>query len=104
MGEILSLLHKNMQSHNSNNNYLLFDFVTLVLNFHNKNRFTSFKKAIRGEKLIYGMDTIAIEGWGEMLLLWKIEDWTSILILKEIAYVSNFLFNLVSLIYLKDKR
>lgn len=41
-------------------------------------------------------------GWGEILLLLKNENWKSVLIPKKVAFISNFLINLVLLACIQD--
>lgn len=67
------------------------------------NKFTNFRRAIRRQGLLCATEVISIKGWGEILLLLRIENRTSILVLKEVPYVSNFLLNLVSLACLEDE-
>lgn len=52
----------NMHSHNSDNDYLFLDFATFVYIFYNKDRFINFRKTIRGQRLLYSIDTIVIKG------------------------------------------
>lgn len=92
-----------MHSHNSDNNYSLLDSVASVHLFHDKDKFTNFKRAIRGQRLLCGTEVIRIEGWREISSLLRIGNRISILILKEVAYVSNFPLNLVSLGCLEDE-
>ena len=103
MGRVSALSRWDMHSHNSDNNYSLLDSAASVHVFHDKDRFTNFRRATRGQGLLCGTDTITIEGWGEISLPLRIGNRTSILILKEVAYVSNFPLNLVSLACLEDE-
>ena len=103
MGKVLALLRWNMHSYNFDNNYLLLDSAASVYVFHDKDRFNNFKRAIKSQRLLCGIDTITIEGWGEISLPLRIGNQKSILILKKVAYVSNFPLNLVLLAYLEDK-
>lgn len=93
-----------MHGYYSNNNYLLLDFFIFIFIFHNKNKFTNFKKTIRGQRLLYGTEVITIKVWEEILLLLRIKNQLSILIVKKITYVSKFLLNLILLICLEDKK
>ena len=43
-----TLSYWNVHSHNSDNNYLLLDFITSINIFHNKDKFTNLKRATRG--------------------------------------------------------
>lgn len=74
MGRVSALLRWDMHSHNFVNNYALLDSAFFVHVFHNKNRFTNFKKATRDQSLLCGTDTIAIKGWGEISLSLRIRD------------------------------
>ena len=103
MGRVSAFSYWDKHSHNSYNNYLLLDSATSVHVFYDKNRFINFRKAIKDQKLLYGTDTLAIEDWEKISLPLRIGNRTSILILKEVAYVSNFPLNLVSLTYLEDE-
>ena len=103
MGTASALSHWNVHSHNSDNNYSLLDSAASVHVFHNKDKFTHFKRATRGQGLLCGTEVIMIEGWGEISLPLRIGNQTSILILKDVAYVPNFPLNLVSLGCLEDK-
>lgn len=93
-----------MYSHNSDNNYLLFDFNFSVNVFHDKNKFINFKRVTRGQRLLCGIEIIMIKGYGKISLFLRIKNQISILILKKITYVPNFPLNLVSLGCLEDKR
>ena len=103
MGRVLALSDWDIYSHNSDNDYLLLNSATSVQVFHDKDRFINFRRATKDQRLLCGTETITIEGWGEILLPLKIVNRISILILKEIAYVSYFPLNLVSLTSLEDE-
>lgn len=51
-----------MHSHNLDNNYLLSDSTLFVHIFYDKDNFTNFKRAIRGQGLLYRTEVIIIEG------------------------------------------
>ena len=91
----LVLSHWDMHIHNSINNYSFFDFVSSIYIFHDKNKFTNFKKSIKEQGLLCGIKIIMIKSWKEISLSLKIGNQTLFLILKEIAFVPNFLRNLV---------
>lgn len=74
MGRASTLLYWDMHSHNSNNNYLLLDSATFVYVFHDKNKFTNFRKVIRGQRLLYGTKVIIIKGWKEISLPLRIKN------------------------------
>ena len=103
MGRESALSHLDVHSHNSDNNYLLFDSATSIHLFHDKNKFTNFKGATRSQGLLCGTEVITIKGWGEISLPLRIKNRTLILILKRVAYVPNFPLNLVSLGCFEDK-
>ena len=69
MGRALALSNWNVHSHNSDNNYLLLNFAASVHVFHNKDKFTNFKRATRGQRLLCGKEVITIKGWKEVSLL-----------------------------------
>ena len=71
--------------------------------FYSKDRFSNFKRPIKRQKLKCDRGIMPIEGWEEVFLSMKIRDWTSMLMLRNIAYVSNFLLNLVLLETLERK-
>lgn len=103
MGRESAISHQDMHSYNSDNTYLLLNFAASVYIFHKLDKFTNFKRAIREQKLFCGTEIILIKRWEEISLLLRIENWTSIMLLKEITYVLNFPLNLVLLAYFKDK-
>lgn len=103
MVRVLALLRWKMHSYTSDNNYFLLDFAASVYIFHNKDKFTNLKKAIKGQRLLCGINIIIIKSWGDISLLLRIRNKKSILILKEVFYVSNFPFNHISLVYLEDE-
>ena len=51
-----------MHSYNSDNDYSFLDSATFVYVFHDKNRFTNFKRATKGQGLLSGIENITIEG------------------------------------------
>ena len=103
MGRVLALLDWDIHSYNSENNYSLLYFATSVHVFHYKNMFTNLRKDIRGQGLLYGTETITIEGSREISSPLKIGNRTAILILEAIAYISYLLLNLVSLACFEDE-
>ena len=103
MGRVSALLHWDVYSYNSDNNYLLLDSAASLHVFYDKDKFNNFRRVTKSQELLSGKKVITIKGWGEISLSLRIRNQTSILILKEVAYVPNFSFNLVSLGCLKDK-
>ena len=103
MGIASALSHWNVHSHNSDNNYSLLNSAAFVHIFHNKNKFTNFRRVTRGQGLLCGTKIIMIKGWGEISLPLRIGNQTSIFILKDIVYIPNFPLNLISLGWLEDK-
>ncbi len=103
MGGVSALSRWDVDEHTTDKNYSLLDSAASVRVFHNMNKFTNFRTTTKGQGLLCGTEVIPIKGWGEISLPLKIENRTSILILKEVAYVSNFLLNLVSLACLEDE-
>lgn len=66
-----------MYSHNSENNYnnyWLLDFITFVHIFYNKDEFTNFKWAIRGQRLLCKIEIIMIKSWRKISLPLKIRN------------------------------
>lgn len=92
-----------MYSYNFDNNYLLLNFTISVHVFHKKDTFTNFKRVTKDHKLLCSTKIIIIKEWEEILLPLKIKNQILILILKEVAYIPNFSFNLISLDCLKDR-
>ncbi len=75
----------------------LLDSAASVHFFNIKERFSNFKRAIKGQGLLFGSKFIAIEGWGQISLPLKVKSRIKLLILNNVAYISNFPLNLVSL-------
>ena len=103
MGGVSALSRWDVDEHTADNNYSLLDSAASVHVFHNMNKFTNFRTTTKGQGLLYGTEVIPIKRWGEISLQLKIENRTLILILKEVACVSNFPLNLVSLACLEDE-
>lgn len=61
MSKVSVFLDQNIHSQNFDNDYLLLDFAASIYVFHDKDRFTSFKRVIKNQKFLYGIDTIAVE-------------------------------------------
>lgn len=72
-------------------NYLLLDLIFFIYVFYLKERFSDFKKLIRRQKLLYNKKIVLIKSWVKVVLSLKVKNWTSILILKNVTYISNFL-------------
>ena len=103
MGRASALSHWDVHSHNYDNNYSLLDSAASVHVFYNMDKFTNFRRAIRGQGLLCGTEVISIKGWGEISLPLRIGNRTSILLLKKVAYISIFPLNLVSLACFEDE-
>ncbi len=103
MGRVSALSRWDLDEYTTNNNYSLLNCAASVNVSHNMNKFTNFRTARKRQGLLFDTGVILIKGWGEISLALKIGNRTSILILKEVAYVSNFLWNLVSLSCLEDE-
>ena len=74
MNTASALLYQNVHSHNSDNNDLLLDTAASVHVFYDKNKFSNFKRATRGQELLCGIGVIMIKGWGEISLPLKIRN------------------------------
>ena len=83
--------------------YSLLDSAASVHVFHNKERFSRFKCAKKGQGLLCGGGFMPIEGWGEVALPLKARNRRSVLTLKSVAYIANFPVNLVSLACMQDQ-
>ena len=79
------------------------DLTAFIHVFHLKERFSNFKRSARRQKLLYNRGIITIKGWGEVTLLLKIRNRTSIFALKNVTYITDFLLNFVLLTVLKDQ-
>ena len=84
-------------------NCSLLDSAASVHVFHSKERFSYMRRPTRRQGLLRGGGVVPIEGWGEVTLPLKVGNRTSILVLKNVAYISNFPLNLVSLATLEDQ-
>ena len=91
-------------SEKKNPKYSLLDSGASVHVFHTKERFSNFRTSSSNERLLCGTSFIPIEGWGQVLLPLLIGSQTKFLVLKKVAYVSDFPLNLVSLAGLEDQR
>lgn len=81
----------------------LLDSAASVHVCHTKERFSNFRRPKGKRGLLCGGGLVPIEGWGEVALPIKVENQTSVLLLKNVAYISNFSLNLVSLGVLEDQ-
>ena len=81
----------------------LLDSAASVHVFNSKDRFSNFRRPARRQKLKCGGGIMPIKGWGEVSLPMKVGNRTSILMLRNIAYVSNFPLNLILLRTLERK-
>lgn len=87
---------------NATGSCVLLDFAAFINVFYKKKRFSHFKKAFKKQKLLCGSGTILIKDWYEIFLPFKVENQTSIFVLKNITYISNFSINFVLLSILAD--
>ena len=62
MNKVSTFSDWDMHSHNSDNDYLLLNSTAFVHIFHNKNRFTNFRRATKNQRLLCGIETIIIGG------------------------------------------
>lgn len=84
-------------------NYTLLDSAVFVYIFHNQSCFTNFCKVRRRRSLLCGQSIVKIEEWGDILLLFRVENWVPIFVLCNITYISKFSLNLISLLCIKDQ-
>lgn len=103
MSIVSALLHCNVQGNNSHYNSLLLHFAASIHVSYDKNKFTTFIKATRSQELLCSTKVVLIEGWGEILLLLRIGNPTSILIFQNVAYFPIFALNLALLACLNDE-
>ena len=74
----------------------LLDFAASVHVFNMKERFSNFKKVLKGQSLLCGSDLISIKGWGQITLPLKMKGRIKLLTLNNVAYISSFPLKLVS--------
>lgn len=84
-------------------NCLLLESTTFLYVFYLKERFSNLKRFVKKQKLLYSGEIIPIKGWREMTLSLRIKNQNSILVLKNVNYVSGFLLNLVLLAVLENQ-
>lgn len=82
---------------------MLLDLAASVYVFNDKKKFNYFRRLLRQENLLWGGGVVLIVGWGEVSLPLRIENQTSMLMLKKIVYISNLPINFVLLSILADK-
>ena len=87
----------------SSNNCSLLDLAASVHVFHSKERFSNFKWPVKRQELQCGGGIIPIEGWGKIALPLKIRNRTSILVLKNVTFISDFLLNILLLAVLENQ-
>ena len=76
----------------------LLDSAASVHVFNQRDRFSNFRRPLSGQGLRCGNDDIIpIEGWGQVSLPLKVRGRIKLLTLHNVAYISNFPLNLVSL-------
>ncbi len=73
------------------------DLAASVHVFNTKEKFSNFKRALKSQGLLFGSNIISIEGWGQISLPLKVKGKIKLLTLNNMAYISNFPLNLVSL-------
>lgn len=84
-------------------NHSLFNSTASVHVFYSKKRFSYFKRPTKKQSLLYDRELVSIEGWGEVSLPLKVENQISLLVLKNVAYISSFSLNLVLLGVLENQ-
>lgn len=77
------------------NNCSLLILIAFIHIFHSKERFSNFERPAKKQKLLCDRKIILIKGWGEVALFLKIRNRISILVLKNIAYISGFSLNFI---------
>ena len=75
----------------------LLDSVASVHVFNIKERFLNFKRALKGQGLLYGSNVILIKRLRQSLLLLKVKSRIKLPTLTDLAYILYFSLNLVSL-------
>lgn len=75
----------------------LLDSAASVHVFNTKEKFSNFRRSLRGQGLLCGNDVIPVEVWGQISLPLKVKGRIKLLTLNNVAYISNFPLNLVSL-------
>ncbi len=79
----------------------LLDSATSVHVFNIKERFSNFKKALKGQGLLCSGNVISIKGWRQISLPLKMKDQIKLLTLNNLVYITNFPLNVVSLGFLQ---
>ncbi len=82
---------------NSRSPNKLLDSAASVHVSNTKEKFSNFKRVLKGQGLLYGSNLISIEGWGQISLSLKVKSKIKLLTLNNVAYILNFPSNLVSL-------
>ena len=82
---------------NARSSVTLLDSAASVHVFNIKERFSNFKRALKGQGLLCGCNVISIEGWGQISLPLKVKGRIKLLTLNNVACISKFPLNLVSL-------
>ena len=104
VGRVLSLSEfKTFSTQETNPEYSLFDSAASVHVFHTKERFSNLRTFSRDKGLLCGTSYVPIEGWGDISLPLRVGNQTRLLALKKVAYLSDFLLNLVLLACLEDQ-
>lgn len=80
---------------NARSSVTLLDSATFVHIFNIKKRFSNFKKAFKDQGSLCGSNIISIKRWRQVSLPLKVKGRIKLLNLNNLAYISNFLLNLV---------
>ncbi len=75
----------------------LSDSAASVHVFNVKEKFSNFKRALKGQRLLFGSNVISIKGLGQISLPLKVKGRIKLLTLNNVGYISIFPLNLVSL-------
>ncbi len=76
---------------------ILLDSAASVHVFNIKEKFSNFNRALKDQSLLCGSNVISIVGWKQISLPLKVKGQIELLTLNNMAYISNFLLNFVSL-------
>ncbi len=75
----------------------LLDSAASVHVFNIKEKFSNFRRALKSQGHLCDSNIMSIEGWGQISLPLKVKVRIKLLTLNNVAYISNFPLNLVSL-------
>ncbi len=82
---------------NARSSDTLLDSAASVYVFNKKERFSNFKRALKGQGLLCSSNVISIEQRGQIPLPLKVKGRIKLLASNDVTYISNLLFNLVFL-------